>query len=73
MDAALTPRQVQVLEAVVLSASEKCAAAQLGITVNTVHSHMARIRRRLGVANTAQAVYIATRDGLLEAPSHAQP
>ena len=65
MGTALTARQAQVLAAVVLSASEKCAAAQLGISYGGVRSCMRRIRVRLGVANTAQAVYIASRDGLL--------
>ena len=65
---ALTPRQAQVLAAVVATASEKCAAVQLGISPNTVHGHMRHIRVKLGVSNTAQAVYIAMRDGLLELP-----
>ncbi len=65
MDRTLTPRQLEVLAAVVLAASEKCAAVQVGISYETVRSHMKRIRDRLGAANTAQAVYIATRDGLL--------
>jgi len=65
----LTPRQAQVLAVVVATASEKCAAAELGISPNTVHGHMRRIRVKLGVSNTAQAVYIAMRDGLLELSS----
>lgn len=73
MGAALTPRQVEVLQAVVTSASEKCAAVELGISYWTVRRHMQRIRARLGAMNTAQAIYIADRDGFLEMPPHAHP
>ena len=65
----LTTRQIEVLSAVVLSASQKRAAAQLGISPCSVRNHLVRIRRRLGATDTAQAVGIATRDGLLDLPS----
>lgn len=39
---------------------------QLGISVHGVRNHLVRIRRRLGATDTAQAVYVATRDGILD-------
>lgn len=64
-----TARQVEVLRAVVEIGTYKGAATALGLCHATVRNHMTDLRCRLGVMNTAQAVYILTARGVLVIPS----
>jgi LuxR family maltose regulon positive regulatory protein len=53
---ALTPRELEVLETLI-TASEREAAHQLGISVNTVKVHLQSVYRKLGVDRLAEAYH----------------
>ncbi len=53
-----TARQLEALRAYIIHGTHAEAAAALGVTERTFKSHLASIRQRLGVQNTAQAVYV---------------
>lgn len=53
---ALTPRELEVLAAVVTTGSEKAAAHRLGMAPPTVKRHLANARAKAGVDNTTQLV-----------------
>ena len=55
----LTPREAEVLKALVSGARSSQIAAQLGITERTVKSHLANIYQKLGVDSRAAAVALA--------------
>ncbi len=54
----LTARQMEVIELLAKGLSQKRCARALGISPNTVSSHIKDIHTRLGVSNTAQAVEV---------------
>jgi DNA-binding CsgD family transcriptional regulator len=61
--ARLTPREAQVLRWVAAGRGDKEVAAILGMSVRTVHKHLANIYPKLGVANrTAAASLLSPRD-----------
>ena len=62
----LTPREVDVLRLVAAGHSNKQVAARLGVTVDTVKTHLKAVFVRLGVANRTEAVTTALRLGLIE-------
>jgi DNA-binding CsgD family transcriptional regulator len=53
-----TDREVGVVAAVLAAGSEKAAAHQLGLSHSTVKHHLASARCKVGVATTAQLVWI---------------
>jgi two-component system response regulator FixJ len=55
----LSPREREVLEALVAGRSNKIIAADLGISVRTVEVHRARMMERLGVRQFAEAIRLA--------------
>ena len=55
----LTPAQSRVLSLVALGMTNREISAQLNISAETVHTHLAAIYQRLGVANRAAAVAAA--------------
>ncbi len=61
----LTARERQILALIVDGLTSKEVAASLSLSVNTVDNHRARILAKLGVSNTAAAIRLATRQGLL--------
>ena len=61
----LTARQVEVLRLMARGASAKETATTLGISVNTVRSHIQRILRRLEVHSQLEAVAVAFRERLI--------
>lgn len=63
---ALTPPQRGLLELAARGLKDREIARQTGISERTVRFHFANVRRRLGAANRAQAVAIATGRRLLE-------
>jgi two-component system, NarL family, nitrate/nitrite response regulator NarL len=65
-DAALTPREVEVLTWVGAGLSNKEVARQLGISAHTVKFHMEAAFRKLGAASRAEAVAKGLRRGLIE-------
>jgi two-component system, LuxR family, response regulator FixJ len=57
--AALTPREREVLTALVMGRPNKAIAFELGISIRTVEVHRARMMERLGVRQFAEAVRLA--------------
>ncbi len=53
-----TDREVGVVAAILVAGSEKAAAHRLGLSHSTVKHHLARARSKVGVATTAQLVWI---------------
>ena len=62
----LTERERQVLGELAAGRTSKEIARTLGVAAKTVDNHRARILHKLGATNTAAAVQLAYREGLLE-------
>lgn len=62
----LTPRETEVLWAIAKGFSYAQVALQLGISVNTVPSHVKAIYRKLRVDNRSSAVYEAVQHGIIQ-------
>ena len=52
----LSPREVEILEALALGESNKEMARRLGISPNTVKTHIARVYEKLAVQRRVQAI-----------------
>ena len=59
------PRELEVLQLIVLGRSNKEIAALLSLSANTVAVHRANIMQALGIHNTAELVVYAIRKGLV--------
>src|SRR5215472_325380 len=66
--AALTPRELEVLQMIVDGKSNKEIATVLELSANTVAVHRANIMNTLGIHKTAELVVYATRAGLVNVP-----
>jgi two-component system, LuxR family, response regulator FixJ len=66
--AELSPREREVLEALVAGASNKVIAFDLGLSVRTVEVHRARMMDRLGTHQLAEAIRLAVLATLASAP-----
>jgi len=66
--AALTPRELEVLQMIVEGKSNKEIAAKLDLSVNTVAVHRANMMDALGAHKTAELVVYAIRNGLVNLP-----
>lgn len=53
---AISPREIEVLEALAEGAPNKIIARRLGISPNTVKTHNARLFEKLGAANRTEAI-----------------
>ena len=62
----LSAREREMLGLLARGETSKEAAGHLGLSVKTVENHRARILEKLGVANTAAAIGVAHRQGLLD-------
>ena len=62
----LTARELEVMRWIASGRQHSDIALRLGLSERTVENHLRRIRRRLGVSNTAQAVQVLVRSGQLE-------
>jgi len=67
-DAALTPRELEILQLIVEGKSNKEIADQLHVSANTVAVHRANIMEALGIHKTAELVVYAIRNGLVNIP-----
>lgn len=65
MSSDLTPREREVLNLIAEGESYKGVGNALVITQKTVESHLAVIRHKLGARNSAHAVALAARAGVL--------
>lgn len=66
--AALTPRELEVLQMIVDGKSNKEIAIALDLSANTVAVHRANIMNTLGIHKTAELVVYAIRAGLVNVP-----
>jgi DNA-binding NarL/FixJ family response regulator len=66
--AALTHRELQVLQMIVDGKSNKEIATALELSANTVAVHRANIMNSLGIHKTAELVVYAIRAGLVSVP-----
>jgi DNA-binding NarL/FixJ family response regulator len=66
--AALTPRELEILQLIVEGKSNKEIADQLRLSANTVAVHRANIMDALGIHKTAELVVYAIRNGLVNIP-----
>jgi DNA-binding NarL/FixJ family response regulator len=66
--AALTPRELEVLQMIVDGKSNKEIASVLDLSANTVAVHRANIMNTLGIHKTAELVVYAIRAGLVNVP-----
>jgi DNA-binding NarL/FixJ family response regulator len=66
--AALTPRELEVLQMIVDGKSNKEIAVVLDLSANTVAVHRANIMNTLGIHKTAELVVYAIRAGLVNVP-----
>jgi two-component system response regulator FixJ len=67
--AGLSPREREVLQALVLGEAHKAIAHQLGISVRTVELHRARMLRRLGTRHLSDAIKVAVLAELAPPPA----
>ena len=67
-NAALTPRELEVLQMIVDGKSNKEIATALDLSANTVAVHRANIMNTLGIHKTAELVVYAIRSGLVNVP-----
>lgn len=63
----LSDREREILAWTAAGRRQSDIAATLGLSERTVENHLRRIRRRLGVATTAQAIRVAIRKGEISA------
>ena len=61
----LSARELEVLRLLVAGASNKSVAAQLGLSENTVKSHISHIFGKLNVQSRAEAVAVALQTGIV--------
>jgi DNA-binding NarL/FixJ family response regulator len=62
----LSPREQDVLELLSRARSNREIAAELGVSVETVKSHLERLYRRLGVSGRTDAVAKGLREGMID-------
>jgi DNA-binding NarL/FixJ family response regulator len=67
-NAALTPRELEVLQLIVDGKSNKEIATVLDLSANTIAVHRANIMNTLGIHKTAELVVYAIRSGLVNVP-----
>jgi DNA-binding NarL/FixJ family response regulator len=63
--AALTPRQLEVLELLALGRSAKEIAATLAISTRTVEFHKYQMMETLGLRTAGELIHFATKNGLV--------
>ena len=62
----LTPRQMQILRLLALGITNRRIAGELGLSENTVRTHVERIRRAMRASTRGEAVARARGLGILE-------
>lgn len=62
----LTPRETQVLTLMANGLTAKEAADQLGLSTSAANLYLSTARIKLGVPNTASAVAVAIRNGVIQ-------
>ncbi len=67
--APLSPREVEVLDAIAQGMTNKQVAYALSISLQTVKNHMSNILRKLSANDRTQAVLYAMRQGWIRMPA----
>jgi two-component system response regulator NreC len=67
-DAALTPREQEIMKLLAEGNSARGAAGLLGVSVKTVEAHKFNLMRKLGIHNKAQLVTYAIRKRIVKLP-----
>jgi two-component system response regulator FixJ len=67
--AALTPREFEVVRALIGGMGNKTAAHRLGLSVRTVEMHRSRLLRKLGVRSLAEAAILVAYSDLAARPA----
>ncbi|MFD9007255.1 LuxR C-terminal-related transcriptional regulator [Streptomyces sp. NPDC059582] len=62
----ITSRERQILQLVASGATDREIAAQLSITENTVHTHLERLRRKIGSRRRADLTRLALGHGMID-------
>jgi two-component system nitrate/nitrite response regulator NarL len=62
----LTPRQREIVAALLDGCSNKAIAQRLGVSDQTIKNQLSTLYRKLGVANRLELVVLATYRGLLK-------
>ena len=65
-DGGLTKRQTRVMNLVKHGYANKQIARKLGITIDTVRSHLHSVFRRMPASNKAHAVYLCMKRGIID-------
>lgn len=66
MNDQLSPREVQALALVAAGHDAKSAAKEMAISMHTVKDHLQFARLKLGARNSAHAVALAARAGVIQ-------
>ena len=61
----ITSRELEVLELTAHGCTAPQIAVRLGISGNTIRTHLDRVYRKLGVSDRAEAVAVLMRQGLI--------
>ena len=64
----LAPRELEVIELLASGITVGQVAERLGITVNTVRSHLKKAMTKLGAGSRLETVMVALKSGLIELP-----
>lgn len=60
-----TPAELRALVLFVVLGGERYAAKAVGCSENTIRNHLVHVRSKLGARTSAQAFYLALRDGYI--------
>jgi DNA-binding NarL/FixJ family response regulator len=66
VDYELTPHEERILKMLVDGHTKKTAAAEIGVTTNTISFHLKRVYEKLQVHSKSEAVAKALRNGLFK-------
>jgi len=61
----LTPKEIEVLKAMIKGLSSKQIAAEFGLSSRTIEAHRLNIMKKLGTSNSAESIAIAMRHNLI--------
>ncbi|HLH23366.1 MAG TPA: response regulator transcription factor [Chloroflexota bacterium] len=64
----LAPRELEVLQVLATGKSAEDAAAELGISIHTLRTHLKKCMAKMGVRSKLEAIIGALRAGLIELP-----
>ena len=69
----LSPRELQIVQHILVDEKEKAVALKLGISVHTVHAHLKRVYWKLGVSSRVELVMRVFREYVAYARQNGVP